>query len=134
MKNFTPELIKKAKTAKSASELLALAKENNLELTAEESKTYFEQLNAIGMLSDDELDIVVGGEKSRCPGDDSQDPDAIQAGFAVAVTDGSTCPGCESMLGFTKATSASGDNVGVFCNRCRKWITLKATRDNVKRV
>ena len=33
MKNFTSEHIAKAKTAKSAEELLALAKENNVELT-----------------------------------------------------------------------------------------------------
>ena len=35
MKNLTPELIAKAKTAKSAEELLALAKDNNVELTEE---------------------------------------------------------------------------------------------------
>ena len=42
MKNLTTELIAKAKTAKSAEELLALAKDNNVELTEEEAKTYFE--------------------------------------------------------------------------------------------
>ena len=33
MKNLTPELIAKAKAAKSAEELLALAKENSVEIT-----------------------------------------------------------------------------------------------------
>ena len=61
MKNLTPELIAKAKAAKSAEELLALAKDNNMELTEEEAKTYFEQLNANGIVSDDELDVVAGG-------------------------------------------------------------------------
>ena len=61
MKNLTPELIAKAKTAKSAEELLALAKDNNVELTEEDAKTYFEQLNANGAVSDDELDVVAGG-------------------------------------------------------------------------
>ena len=42
MKNLTPELIAKAKAAKSADELLALAKNNNVELTETEAKTYFE--------------------------------------------------------------------------------------------
>ena len=61
MKNLTPELIAKAKAAESAEELLEIAKANGVELTAEEVKTYFEQLNATGAVSDDELDTVAGG-------------------------------------------------------------------------
>ena len=61
MKNITPELIAKAKTAKSTDELLALAKENGVELTEEEAKTYFEQIGASGEVSDDDLDAVSGG-------------------------------------------------------------------------
>ena len=69
MLNFTPEMITKAKAAKSAEELMALAKENNVELTEEEAKTYFEQLNASGSVTDDELDMVAGG---ACSGDDEE--------------------------------------------------------------
>ena len=61
MKNFTPKLIVKAKATKSAEELLTLAKANNVELTEEEAKTYFAQLNANDSISDDELDAVAGG-------------------------------------------------------------------------
>ena len=62
MTNLTPEMIEKAKAAKTAEELFALAKENNVEMTEEEAKTYFAQLNpASGELSDDELDNVAGG-------------------------------------------------------------------------
>lgn len=62
MKNFTPELIEKAKAAKTAPELLALAKENGIEITEEEAETYFTQLKpASGELSDDELEDVAGG-------------------------------------------------------------------------
>ena len=62
MKNLTPELIEKAKAAKTAEELLALAKENNVEMTADEAATYFAQLNpTFGELSDDDLDNVAGG-------------------------------------------------------------------------
>ena len=61
MKNFTPELIAKAKTAKTAEELLELAKASNVELTAEEAQTYFAQLSANGAVADDELDAVAGG-------------------------------------------------------------------------
>ena len=56
------EMIAKAKEAKSVEELLALAKENGVELNEEDAKMYFEQLNVKkGELSDDELDVVSGG-------------------------------------------------------------------------
>ena len=59
---LTPELIEKAKLAKSAEELIALAKENGTQLTAEEANTYFAKLNPkMGELNDDELDSVAGG-------------------------------------------------------------------------
>lgn len=58
---FTPELIEKARQAKSFEELLALAKENGLELTADEARDHFEMINRSGELSDDELDNVAGG-------------------------------------------------------------------------
>ena len=62
MKNLTPEMIEKAKAAKSVEELLALAKENNFEMNEEEAKTYFAQLNPkSGELDDDDLDNVAGG-------------------------------------------------------------------------
>ena len=56
------ELIAKAKEAKSPEELMALAKENGVELTEESAKAYFNQLNPkTGELADDELDNVAGG-------------------------------------------------------------------------
>ena len=55
------ELFEKAKGAKSAEELLTLAKENGVELTKEETEAYFAQLNKSGELSDEELDNVAGG-------------------------------------------------------------------------
>ena len=56
------EMIAKAKEAKSVEELMALAKENGIELTEEDAKMYFEQLSAKkGELSDDELSDVSGG-------------------------------------------------------------------------
>ena len=56
------EMIAKAKEAKSVEELLALAKENGVELTEEEAKAYFAKLNPkSGELSDDELSNVSGG-------------------------------------------------------------------------
>lgn len=56
------ELIAKAKAAKTAEELLAIAKENGEEMTEESAKAYFEMLHPqSGELSDEELDNVAGG-------------------------------------------------------------------------
>ena len=56
------ELLTKAKAAKTAEEIMALAKENGMELTEESAKAYFEQLNPkTGEVSDDELNNVAGG-------------------------------------------------------------------------
>ena len=94
MKNLTPELIAKAKTAKSAEELLALAKANNVELTEEEAKTYFEQLNANGAVSDDELEAVAGG--GSCPVIE----ESIPHGTHVRVVNGDTCSNCKGTTGY----------------------------------
>ena len=40
------KMLEKAKNAKTAEELVAIARENSIELTDEESKTYFAKLNA----------------------------------------------------------------------------------------
>ena len=62
MKNLTPEMIEKAKAAKSAKDLLAISKENGVDMTEDEAATYFEQLNPkSGELDDDDLDAVAGG-------------------------------------------------------------------------
>jgi predicted ribosomally synthesized peptide with nif11-like leader len=56
------ELLEKAKRAKNAEELIALAKENGVELSDEQAKAYFAKLNSEnGELGDDELDNVAGG-------------------------------------------------------------------------
>ncbi len=58
---FTQELIEKVKLTKSAEELIALAKENGIELTEEEANTYFDELYKSRELAEDELDSVSGG-------------------------------------------------------------------------
>ena len=61
-------MIEKAKAAKSAEELLALAKEYNIEMTADEAKIYYAQLNPkSGELDDDDLDAVAGGACGKKP-------------------------------------------------------------------
>lgn len=62
MNNVTPEWIEKVKDAKSVEEFLKVAKENGVELTADEAATCFERLNAgQGELDDDALGEVAGG-------------------------------------------------------------------------
>ena len=59
--NVSKELLEKAKAAKSAEELLAMAKAENIELSAEEAEKAFAELNKTGELSDEELNNVAGG-------------------------------------------------------------------------
>lgn len=58
---FTDEMLEKAKTAKSAEELLAMAKAENIELTEKQAAKAFAEFNKTGELSDEELDNVAGG-------------------------------------------------------------------------
>ena len=91
------EMIAKAKEAKSVGELIALAKENGIELTEEDAKMYFEQLNAKkGELSDDELDCVAGG---GCLGEEER-----------------YCPNCQTRL--ERRGSCHGLYLFYQCNNC----------------
>ena len=94
MKNLTPELIAKAKTAKSAEELLDLAKANNVALTEEEAKSCFEQLNANGAVSDDELDIVAGGSEGGCGTDEEVEEEEETEKQQPAHVERYQCPHC----------------------------------------
>ena len=113
MKNLTPELIAKAKTAESAEKLFEIAKENGVELTAEEAKTYFAQLNANGAVSDDELDVVAGG----CG-------ETYKVGTKVRFTDGTMCPKCRSTYGIVALSTsmAAGPGNYVQCAQCATTI------------
>ena len=65
--NISKELLEKAKQAKTAGELLEMAKAENIELTAEQAKEYFATIHASGELSDEELDNVSGGCSPSAP-------------------------------------------------------------------
>ena len=83
MKNFTPELIAKAKAAKSAEELLDIAKANSVELTETEAKTYFAQLGANGAVADDELGAVSGG--FNCGDENDSESDATDLNLNINI-------------------------------------------------
>lgn len=57
---MTKETRKKLKAAKSAEEVLAIAKEEGKEMTVEQARKMFEDLHTIWKLSDDALEKVAG--------------------------------------------------------------------------
>ena len=74
MININAEMIKKAKTAKSADELLKIAKENGMNLTFDEANTCFAQHNSTREeLSDDEIFNVSGGCNNSSGKEDNDD-------------------------------------------------------------
>ena len=115
MHNISPNLIEKAKTAKSAEELLEIAKENNVEMTADEAKTYFAQLNPkSGELDDDDLDNVAGG---ACGNKDNSN--AVSLGDKVNIVSGTACSACGCAIG---VVSKGQRSVYLACNQCGKKI------------
>ena len=116
---LTQEMMEKARAAKTAEELLEIAKANGVEMTEDEAKTYFAQLNPkSGELDDDMLDGVAGGivqlinpSSSRLGGSD---------GDITSFQDGRTCPKCGSgSMIITKAYSSQcTDRYDVACNAC----------------
>jgi hypothetical protein len=136
MKNLTPELIAKAKAAKSAEKLFEIAKENNVELTEAEAKTYFAQLNANGAVSDDELDIVAGGLGCPDDGEESEAKPKLMPGQTVRVLGGKICPKCHSNEGVIGQDFAANPTIKsskyVFCNKCKMKITDEVTCDTVE--
>ena len=117
MKNFNTEMIEKAKAAKSAEELIALAKDNGVEMTADEAATYFAQLNPkSGELDDDDLDNVAGGASSCKTSDDY-----VADNTLVRVINGDVCPQCGGTIGnYFHCDNASPDTV--LCKDCKKGI------------
>ena len=130
MTTLTPELIAKAKATKSAEELMALAKENNIEMTEEEAKTYFEQLNASGPLSDDELDAVAGAGAGgvKCF------TGILVKNNAIQLLNGHKCPYCGAMSGveqvrdgMVRLDGSAVNSSYIFCVQCGKTFAPSST-------
>ncbi len=114
---MTKEIIEKAKQTKTSEELLALAKENDMNMTEEEAKAYFEQLHAkTGELSDDELDDVSGGTTCYYHND-------YPVTTVADMCELWTCPNCGHRLKNPRALNihqcSKGGNYTVCCNECR---------------
>ena len=114
MENFNEEMIEKAKAAKTAEELLELAKANGFDMSADEAKTCFAQLNPkSGELDDDALDGVAGG----CG--DSDDSSGGSIGDTVRITSGTVCANCGSKIGIL---SRRRSYTYIKCNYCGETI------------
>ena len=100
MKVFPPEMIAKAKAAKSAEELIEIANANNIELTDKEANTYFDQLNTNGAVSDDELDVIAGGACGESEETDTnEEAVTYNEGDIVKFFDGTPCScGCSPCI------------------------------------
>ena len=83
--NFTPEQLKKAKAAKTAEELIALAKAEGIEATEEQIRAQFNAMHKEGELADDELENVSG---AGCDGDGDSNEPSFKSGDRVRVTYG----------------------------------------------
>ena len=108
MKNLTPEMIEKAKAAKSAEELLEVAKAGGVEMTADEAATYFAQLNPkSGELDDDDLETIAGGGCNS---------DQIKSGDRVRVITGDRCSKCGTTVGKYNKLYING--FPIYCVKC----------------
>jgi hypothetical protein len=120
MHNISPNLIEKAKDAGSAEELLEIAKENNVEMTAEEAATYFAQLNPkSGELDDDDLDNVAGGACARTE----------QANNAQDAVSSMPCPRCGA-VGDWAVLHKLKDCTDFYCANCKVIVWTKAEENN----
>ena len=110
---FTPEQLAKAKAAKSAEELLALAKENGIEMTEDEANKYYADFHKEGELADEELDNVSGGGDCTSYSDGIWGPNGNQH-YAI-VTTHNHCDGYQ------------GDYLIPTCVTCKHSFTAGAT-------
>ncbi len=121
---MTNEMIRKAKECKSTDELLALAKENGIEMTAEEAAEKLAALNNMGELSDDELENAAGG--GVCGGAYDamiKTPGGFEVGDLVQIYHGNfvyleSCSACG--YGVYRVTAIEGKRVYVACAKCGK--------------
>lgn len=106
------QLIQKAKTCNAPEELLALAKENGIEMTEEQAKDYLAKLNPANReIADEELENVSGGGCGNPYYYDScehfeKDPTSIRSEI--------WCLNCKYCGGFAVSPISSSDHV--YCN------------------
>ena len=118
---FTPEQLEKAKAAKNAEELFALAKGNGITLTEEEAKKYYDEWHKEGELADNELANVSGG---GCVDDFYDWLKSVEVSYNPAFGK-YFCPNCDdgnhmlSYYGYEYCDSGNYDKYK--CEHCGKW-------------
>ena len=110
---MTPELLKKARMAKSAAEIMDLAKEVGMSIDLEEANGFLKQLHTEGEMADDELDNVSGGAcgmNQKIMG---------MTNASVGTGEGPCCPACGNSLKFgMKNADEKGNYDVVYCFNC----------------
>ena len=112
---FTNEQLIKAKSAKTAEELLRVAKGSGIEMTAEEAKKYFTELHKEGALTDDELGMVAGGASSGSSGTEYSD-----SSIEFIAVQGGICPHCRGNL-TEKGGFGCGGGFGEYSSSTEYW-------------
>ena len=134
---LTKELIEKAKTAKSAEELLETAKAEGAQMTAGEAARAFAELHKSGELADDELDNVAGGESDTCEEQNRRHP---YIGAMVTTNKGGiTCSKCH-YIGSFKVTAIQYslnrregiDSCNLTCPVCNTERLVKPNEEDVE--
>lgn len=132
MENFTPEMMEKVRGAKSAEELLAMAKEIGMEdFTEESAKAYFALLQPkSGEVADDELANVTGG---GC----YNKGELVVSLMTTACKDEYVCKHCGAGVAASYQTQhgiahacpkASSGMANYLCNSCRNCKYIKYER------
>ncbi len=86
METFDNETLEKIKNVQSAEALLALAKENGIDMTEAEAADGFAKIkNGMAELSDDELDAVSGGSIWTWINSGSIDPGCLEKSQAKSI-------------------------------------------------
>ena len=114
---FTNEQITKARSAKTAEELLAMAKESGIEMTEAQAAKYFAELNKQGELNDSELASVAGGGKG--------DPTVY---YTEALWAAAGC-GCNSFSQKSPYDSDKCGNCNYYCETDSQYGKGFCTRD-----
>ena len=128
---FSKELIEKAKSAKSAEELLEMAKAENVELTEEQAEQAFAELHKTGEIADEELDNVAGG----CGKEEIPEP-KYKIGDMVISSRGFPCHTCGIYRDFQITEvhrSPDGKHTySIACPECgEKWWDSNVEEDSI---
>ena len=131
------ELIKKARAAKSAKELLELARANSVELTEAEAESYFSQLHQSGELSDEELSAVSGGGCQAVGLAKTDVNHDIKPGDRIMISEGFSkvlcgAPGCGSQI--FVVDHADQNSFDYHCEKCGKEGGLLTSMFEIKKI